>query len=134
MFQLGQNRRVLRPSCPPWRPSCPPLRPSALPYALLAPFMPPIQYSTLTTCPKVLVSKIWLGPIKNSNLEVGRAYKCFTGTCYTRCLKSFKSDSIRKVFTSILWPWMIPFLKYKEGACLGETLTMEFFQYYWFYV
>ena len=27
VFQLGQNRRVLRPSCPLWRPSCPPLVP-----------------------------------------------------------------------------------------------------------
>ena len=46
VFQLGQNRRALRPSClpwrpscSPWRPSCPPLRPSALPCALLAPLM-----------------------------------------------------------------------------------------------
>ena len=44
VFQLGQNRRALRPSCPPWRPSCPPLHPSALPCALLAPLMPPIDF------------------------------------------------------------------------------------------
>ena len=44
VFQLGQNRRALRPSCTPWRPSCPPLRPSALPCALLAPLMPPIDF------------------------------------------------------------------------------------------
>ena len=41
VFQLGQNRRVLRPSCPPLCPSCPPLPPSALPCALLAPLDAP---------------------------------------------------------------------------------------------
>ena len=51
VFQPWQNRRALRPSCPPWRPSCPPLRPSALPCALLAPLMPPIDF-----CSSVAVS------------------------------------------------------------------------------
>ena len=44
VFQLGKNRRVLRPSCHPLHPSCPPLRPSALPCALLAPLVPPIEF------------------------------------------------------------------------------------------
>ena len=47
VFQLGQNRRALRPSCPPWRPSCPPLCPSALPCALLAPLMPQLMSSSM---------------------------------------------------------------------------------------
>ena len=41
------------------------------------------QSSTLTTGPKVLASKNWLGLVKIGNLEVWRAYKGFTVTCYT---------------------------------------------------
>ena len=41
------------------------------------------QSSTLTTGPKVLASKNWLGLVKIGNLEVRRAYKRFTDTCYT---------------------------------------------------
>ena len=39
VFQLGQNRRALRPSCPPWRPSCPSLRPSCPPLCPSCPYL-----------------------------------------------------------------------------------------------
>ena len=42
-----------------------------------------LQSSTLTTGPKVLVSKNWLGLVEIGNLEVRRAYKHFTVACYT---------------------------------------------------
>ena len=41
------------------------------------------QSSTLTTGPKVLASKNWLGLVKIGNLEVRRTYKHFTVNCYT---------------------------------------------------
>ena len=41
------------------------------------------QSSTLTTGPKVLASKNWLGLVKIGNLEVRQAYKHFTVNCYT---------------------------------------------------
>ena len=41
------------------------------------------QSSTLTTGPKVLAGKTWVGLVNIGNLEVGRAYKHLTVTCYT---------------------------------------------------
>ena len=83
------------------------------------------QSSTLTTGPKVLASKNWLGLVKIGNLEVRRAYKHLTVTCYT----SLNLPHILNYFISflllykILIRWLhLPLIKSAIGIGSGHSL------------